>query len=90
MDSLCVRWEWESQPAANHPQDENFQSGGERIRTSDTLSDIVALQATALGHYATPPGQLMFSFSNLELGFGIYLEIRSIRNCETRTLKNTH
>ena len=30
-------------------------SGGERIRTSDTGKGILAFQASALGHYATPP-----------------------------------
>lgn len=29
--------------------------GGGEIRTRDALTDIVALQATALDHYATPP-----------------------------------
>ena len=34
--------------------------GGERIRTSDPLSEIPALQAGALDHYATPPEFLRF------------------------------
>ena len=31
------------------------EGGGGGIRTHDALSDIIALQAIALGHYATPP-----------------------------------
>lgn len=42
-----------------------LSGGGGGIRTRDGLAPILAFQASALGHYATPPDETQFSSRNI-------------------------
>src|SRR3989344_3289870 len=51
-----------NKPALNSSKENLLRCGGGEIRTRGILADTTALQAIALGHYATPPIIFFASF----------------------------